>query len=159
MRDDTGGAVALADFAGKVVVLNFLYTNCPDVCPLQSALIANLQAHINRAARGDMVRFITITTDPERDTPAVMRAYGAAQGLDRATWSFLTTDDEDGQATRTLARDYGLKFTPGDDGYLLHGVVTHVIDRYGTLRARYHGLRVDPVSIIDYINALATDSH
>ncbi len=159
LMDDRGGAVSLSDFEGKVVVLSFIYANCPDVCPLHSALIAGLQAHINATVMGELVHFISITTDPKGDTAEVMRDYGERLGLDRANWSFLTTGGEDGQATRTLARDYGLKFTPGDDGYFLHGVVTHVIDKSGILRARYHGLKVDPLNIILFINALTNDSH
>ena len=159
LMDDQGRAVSLSDFRGRVVVLSFIYANCPDVCPLHSALIADLQAHINATVMGELVHFISITTEPERDTAEVMREYGERLGLDRANWRFLTTGDADGQATRTLARDYGLKFTPGDDGYFLHGVVTHVIDKSGTLRARYHGLKVDPLNIILFINALTNDSH
>ncbi len=157
--DTDGRAVSLADFKGKVVVLNFIYTFCPDVCPLHSAQIASMQEDINRTPMRDLVQFISITTDPERDTPQVMRDYGAHQGLDPANWRFLTSADGRPQATRTLARDYGLKFTTGDGGYLLHVVVTHVFDRDVNLRARYHGLKVDPLNIILHVNALTNDSH
>ena len=136
LTDTQGRSVSFADFQGQVVVLNFIYASCPDVCPLHSALIAELQAQINRTAMADMVQFISITTDPERDSPQLMDEYGEAQGLDPAKWIFLTGAV---QATRGLAWDYGLKFSPGEEGYLMHGVVTHVIDKSGTLRARYHG--------------------
>lgn len=156
LTDTQGRSVSFADFQGQVVVLNFIYASCPDVCPLHSALIAELQAQINRTAMADMVQFISITTDPERDSPQLMDEYGEAQGLDPAKWIFLTGAV---QATRGLAWDYGLKFSPGEEGYLMHGVVTHVIDKSGTLRARYHGLKVDPVNIIFHINALINDTH
>ena len=156
LTDTQGRSVSFADFQGQVVVLNFIYASCPDVCPLHSALIAELQAQINRTAMADMVQFISITTDPERDSPQLMDEYGEAQGLDPANWMFLTGAV---QATRGLAWDYGLKFSPGEEGYLMHGVVTHVIDKSGTLRARYHGLKVDPVNIIFHINALTNDTH
>ena len=156
LMDPKGRALSLSDFKGKVVVLNFVYAHCPDVCPLHSALIGSLQAYINRTPMRDMVQFISITTDPERDSPQLMDEYGEAQGLDPAKWIFLTGAV---QATRGLAWDYGLKFSPGEEGYLMHGVVTHVIDKSGTLRARYHGLKVDPVNIIFHINALTNDTH
>ena len=159
LMDAKGRALSLSDFKGKIVVLNFIYTHCPDVCPLHSALIGSLQADINQTPMRDMVQFISITTDPVRDTSDAMREYGESRGLDPANWSFLTSGGADGQATRILAGDYGLKFTPGEAGYQLHGVVTHVIDQNGVLRARYHGLRVDPLSIILYINALTNDFH
>ena len=159
LMDATGGAVSLSDLRGKVIVLNFIYTHCPDVCPMHSALIAALQEDINRTPMRDAVRFISITTDPGRDTADAMREYGESQGLDPANWSFLTSGADDLEATRILAAEYGLKFTPGDEGYQLHGVVTHVIDKSGNLRARYHGLKLDPLNIILFINALTNDSH
>ena len=159
LMDAKGRALSLSDFKGRVVVLNFIYTHCPDVCPLHSALIGSLQADINRTPMRDMVQFISITTDPERDTPEVMRDYGIRLGLDRANWSFLTSGGGDLTATRTVAGEYGLKFTTGEGGYQLHGVVTHVIDKSGVLRARFHGLKLDPLNIILFINALTNDSH
>lgn len=154
-----GGAVSLDELAGKVVVLNFIYTDCPDVCPLHSALLADIQENINRTAMADLVQFVSISTDPAHDTPAVLEAYAASLDLDPVNWFFLTDGSGDFAKIRAIAKDYGLLFTPGDDGYLLHGVVTHIIDKSGIIRARYHGLKVDPLNIILYINALTNDSH
>ena len=154
-----GGAVSLDELAGKIVVLNFIYTDCPDVCPLQSALLADIQDSINRTAMRDAVQFVTISTDPAHDTREVLDAYATRLGRDPVNWFFLTDGSGNADKTRAIAKDYGLLFTPGDDGYLLHGVVTHIIDKSGTIRARYHGLKVDPLNIILYINALANDSH
>ena len=159
LSDAQARAVGLADFRGSVVVLIFLYTNCPDVCPLHSALLASLQDDVNRTPMRDLVQFISVTTDPERDTPEIMDAYGAALGLDARNWAFLTSGAGDADATRRLAEAYGLKFTPAGDGYQMHGVVTHLIDKSGNLRARYHGLKVDPGNILLYINALTNDTH
>ncbi len=154
-----GGTVSLDELAGKVVVLNFIYTNCPDVCPLQSALLSDIQENINRTAMADLVQFVSISTDPAHDTREVLKAYAIRLGLDPVNWFFLTDGSGNAEKTRTIAKDYGLLFTPGDDGYLLHGVVTHIIDKSGNIRARYHGLKVDPLNIILYINALTNDSH
>lgn len=154
-----GGTVSLDDLAGKVVVLNFFYTNCPDVCPLQSAFLGDIQDNINRTAMRDAVQFVSISTDPARDTPAVLEDYAQNLGLDPVNWFFLTDSSGDPARSRAIAEAYGPRFTPGDDGYLLHGVVTHIIDKSGDLRARYHGLKVDPLNIILYINALTNDSH
>ena len=123
-----GGTVSLDELAGKVVVLNFFYTNCPDVCPLQSALLSDIQDNINRTAMSDAVQFVSISTDPAHDTREILEAYAIRLGLDPGNWFFLTDGSGDAEKTRTIAMDYGLRFTPGDDGYLLHGVVTHIID-------------------------------
>ncbi len=58
-----------------------------------------------------------------------------------------------------MAERYGLRFTLGKEGYQLHGVVTHLIDKSGNLRARYHGLKFNRTNIIVHINALTNDTH
>lgn len=159
LYDDKGREVSLSGLKATVVVLNFLYTHCPDVCPLHMAFIADLQDQINRTVMKNAVQFISITTDPARDTPDVMSAYGVAQGLDTANWRFLTSGSEHLQTTRTLAAEYGLKFTSLDNDYQLHGVVTYVIDKSTNIRAAFHGLKVNPINIILLINALSNDIH
>jgi protein SCO1/2 len=159
LQDAHGRSVGLADFRGQVVVLNFVYTNCPDVCPLHSERIAEIQEMVNRTPMRDIIQFISITTDPTNDAPEVMKAYGPAHGLDPANWIFLTSGADEPEATRDLARDYGLIFTLRDGGYQLHGVVTHLIDKSGNLRANYHGLKFHPTNFILHVNALTNDDH
>jgi protein SCO1/2 len=159
LQDTNGRRIRLSDFAGKVVVLNFVYTNCPDVCPLHSEAIASIQEAINPTPMKDVVQFVTIMTDPERDTPVVMQAYGSTHGLDPINWVFLTSGTDESEATRELAGRYGLKFTPSKDGYQMHGIVTHLIDKSGNLRARYHSLKFNETNMIIHINALTNDNH
>jgi protein SCO1 len=148
LEDAEGRAVGLEDLRGKVVVLHFVYTNCPDVCPLHAERIAEIQE------MRELVQFVTITTDPEHDTPEVMRDYGPAHGLDPANWMFLTSGpDRPEDTTRNLAERFGHKFSTTEDGYQIHGVVTHVIDREGRWQANLHGLKFDPTSLV-VVNAL-----
>lgn len=160
LADADGNTVRLSDFADKIVVLNFIFAGCGDVCPLHSALIADVQAKINVTPMKDLVRFVTVTTDPANDTPAVLKAYGAAHGLDSRNWVFLTKrrgDPDD--ATRKLAESYNVRFDSVEGGQQMHGVVTHVIDRGGRLAAKFHGLRFDPLNLVLYINGLTNDPH
>lgn len=157
--DAVGKAVALADFRNKVVVLNFIYATCGDVCPLHSQMIARLQSLANVSPMKDQVAFVSITTDPAHDQGTVLTEYGQAQGLDPANWTFLTSPpDQPEDTTRKVALAYGLKFTEVD-GVQMHGVVTHVIDREGKLRGRFHGLGFEPVSLVTFANALVNDIH
>ena len=156
LQDAAGRSVTLGDFRDTVVVANFIYARCPDECPLHSELIADVQAGVNRTPMKDLVRFVSITTDPEHDTPEVLKAYGAAHGLDPANWVFLRSEQPD--ATRKLAARLRQKFT-AQKGVLRHAVVTYLIDRRGRLRARYFGLKFDPASLILHINALANATH
>ncbi|MBU0726709.1 MAG: SCO family protein [Alphaproteobacteria bacterium] len=155
LADADGKIVKLSDFADKIVVLNFIFAGCTDVCPLHSALIADVQSKINITPMKDMVQFITVTTDPDLDTADVLRSYGEPHGLDPHNWMFLTHrpgDPED--ATRKLSETYNVKFQPLDDGQQMHGVATHVIDRGGRFAAKFHGLRFEPLNLVLYINGL-----
>lgn len=160
LADADGNPVRLSDFSDKIVVLNFIFASCTDVCPLQSALIADVQANINITPMKDMVQFVTVTTDPAKDTPDVLKAYGEAHGLDSSNWLFLTAppgapDD----TTRKLADTYDQRFDPLADGQQMHGVVTHVIDRDGRFAAKFHGLRFEPVNLVLYVNGLVNSPH
>lgn len=157
--DAADRTVNLADFRGKIIVLNFIYTSCGDVCPLHSQLIARLQSMINISPMKNQVAFISITTDPSHDRGKVLTEYGEAQGLDPVNWTFLTSPaDQPEDATRKVAQAYGLEFTEVD-GVQMHGLVTHVIDREGQLKGRFHGLAFEAVSLVTFANALANDHH
>jgi len=156
LQDANGRTLKLTDFKGKVVVLHFIYTNCPDVCPLHAEKIAAVQKMVNITPMKGQVRFITVTTDPKRDAGQVLRDYGDNHGLDPVNWMFLTAaagDPED--TTRRLAKAYGVEFRMAADGSeQMHGVVTSIIDQDGVLRARFHGLDFQNVNLVIFINAL-----
>ena len=158
LRAADGRIVRPADLAGKVVVLHFIYTSCPDVCPLHAEKIAEIQKMVNSTPMKDQVVFISITTDPSKDTPDVLKAYGPMHGLDPVNWLFLTTtQDQPKDTTRELAAAFGHKFTLTDDGYQMHGIVTHVIDKEGRWRANFHGLNFAPVNLVTFVNALTNN--
>lgn len=159
LQDADGHPVRLGDFRGKVVILNFIFASCTDVCPLQSERIAAIQKDVNQTPMRELVQFLTITTDPERDTAEVLKPYGSIHGLDPVNWVFLTSGAERPDETRSIAMRYGLRFTPTPDGQFMHGVVTHLVDKEGLLRARYHGLKFDPTNFIVHVNALVNDFH
>ncbi|TIQ33582.1 MAG: SCO family protein [Mesorhizobium sp.] len=158
LRTADGRTVRPADLSGKVVVLHFIYTSCPDVCPLHAEKIAEVQKMVNSTPMKDRVVFISITTDPRKDTLDALEAYGPTHGLDPANWLFLTTvPNQPEDTTRKLAEAFGHKFTLTDDGYQMHGIVTHVIDREGRWRANFHGLNFQPINLVTFVNALTNN--
>jgi len=162
LTDLAGRPVNLADLRGQVVVLNFIYSRCTDVCPLHMNLIARLQSMVNTAHMADRVGFITIATDTEdaKTTRKIMATYAKTYRLDVRNWQFLyRADAAPADTTQRVAEAYGLKFTVAGAGVQMHGVVTHVIDQNGRLRARFHGLRFEPVQLVSYVNALVNDDH
>ena len=159
LQDADGREARLADFHDKVVVVHFVYTSCPDVCPLHAERIAEIQTMVNQTPMKDRVQFISVTTDPKIDTADVMREYGPAHGLDAVNWTMLSSGPgKPEDTTRKLAEQFGHKFTKTDDGYQLHGVVTHVIDREGRWRANFHGLEFQPTNLVVFIDALVNDT-
>ena len=82
-----GRQVTLADLRGKVWIANFIYTHCTDTCPLQSAQMARLQEELKTEPD---FRLVSITVDPEQDTPETLSEYATRFGADRERWLFLT---------------------------------------------------------------------
>ncbi len=161
LEDAYGNQVSLDDFNGKVVVLNFVYARCKDECPLHSRFIASVQNPINQTPMREQVQFVSIATDTEdaQATAVAMRGYAANYGLDTVNWKFLYRGSGTPDATIMLAKQYGLAFVPTVEGDQMHGVVTHLIDPNGLLRARYHGLKFNPVNLIIYAGALLHGEH
>ena len=121
LRDSEGNTVRLSDFGDKVVILHFIYANCPDICPLHSQKIGAIQASINDGPMKDLVQFISITTDPVNDTPDLLRDYADRHGLDTSNWVILTKQPhQSDDVTRLLAREYGMEFTMTADSELIN---------------------------------------
>ena len=86
-----GREVALSDLKGKIWIVNFIYTNCPDTCPIQSAQMRQIQDDFRDEKD---LRLVSITVDPTRDTPEVLSEYAKRFGADPARWLFLTGKKE-----------------------------------------------------------------
>lgn len=91
LTERSGARVALSDLKGKVWLADFIYTACPDTCPLESATMAQLQSDLS----SDGLRLVSFSVDPERDTPAVLARYAATFHADPARWLFLTGGKSD----------------------------------------------------------------
>lgn len=161
LQDADGNLFALEDFHGKVIVLNFLYSRCEEECPLHSLKIAEIQRQIAEASLTEHVQFLTIATDTEAGslTAESMRDHGAKFGLGPGNWKFLFGGIGGERMGIALAESYGLKFVPTGSGEQMHGVVTFVIDPQGWLRAKFHGLKFDPLNLTVYAAALAHGDH
>lgn len=135
-----GTEVGLTSMRGKVVLVAFIYTWCPDICPLLTDKMARVQDKLG-ASFGKDVAFVSITIDPERDSAEVLRAYAEGFGADPAAWFFLTGEVEE---VREVAARYGVITIPGVDGAIDHNLLTTLIDRQGKMRLQYAGYSFDP---------------
>lgn len=139
----TGERLALTDLRGKVLALTFIYLSCTDTCPLLTAKMVAIQRRLG-ADFGPRIGFVSITVDPEVDTPEALRRYAKALGANVDGWSFLT-------GTRAeiddVLRRYGVVARKNQRGDVDHLFLTSLIDRKGALRVQYLGTRFDPAEM------------
>jgi protein SCO1/2 len=105
--DQDGNTVTRADLLGRVTVMDFIFTHCPFVCPILTEKMSEAAA----ALKGTPVQFISVSVDPERDTPAALREYAMLHEADTKRWRFLTGDRAQVDA---IVKD-GLKFALVED--------------------------------------------
>ncbi len=131
LTDDNGQPRQLSDYRGKVVIVFFGYTSCPDVCPITLSELAGVMKKLGPKARDVQVLFVTF--DPERDSPAVMKRY-----LANFDPSFVGLTGSEAQISAT-AKDFKVFYQkvdgPTADSYTIdHQAVSYVFDRSGAPR-------------------------
>ena len=90
LLDQDSATFSRTDMRGTVWLASFLYTNCPDVCPLVTERMATLRDSLQRERRLGQVRLLSISVDPLRDSPAVLHAYAQRVRAQKPDWIFLT---------------------------------------------------------------------
>ncbi len=131
LTDHNGQVRHLQDFAGKVVVLFFGYTQCPDVCPTSMSELAEVKKALGKD--GERLQGLFVTLDPERDTPALLKSYMA--NFDPSFLALYTTPDK----LTALAKDYKIYFKKVEGktptSYSMdHSAGSYVYDSKGQLR-------------------------
>jgi protein SCO1/2 len=140
LTSQDGLPVALADLHGKVVAVTFIYTECPDICPMLTQKMVQVQDELETEF-GKKIAFVSISLDPEHDTPEVLKDYAQFWGARPEGWSFLTGALE---AVRDVTRRYGVFFSKKEDGSVEHSQLTTLVDADGQMRVQYLGARFDP---------------
>ena len=150
LTDQDGQRFALHDLRGKVVAVTFIYTACTDTCPLLTERLASLQKPLG-ADLGTRVRFVAVTVDPERDTPAVLRNYARNRSLDPGAWSLLTGTSS---GVQDVVRRYGGFAKKAERDGVDHVFLTSLIDGKGRLRVQYLGYRFKADEMLADLQAL-----
>ena len=133
--DEEGNALRMSDLSGKNILLDFIFTRCTGPCPILTSTHVSVQRELSERAQ-KQTHFVSITLDPENDSPEVLDTYARERGADLANWSFLTGSPESIDA---VVSAYGVASSPGEDGQIEHLVVTFLIDRNGRIVKRYMG--------------------
>jgi cytochrome oxidase Cu insertion factor (SCO1/SenC/PrrC family) len=163
LRDADGRRVSTdAVMSGKVAVVSFVYTACPDRlgCPLASAALRELQTRLRAEGLGREAVLLTISFDTQRDTPAQLTKYARAFDADPALWRFMAAPSE--RVLEELLRSYGQDRTPVHDergrftGRYRHVLKVFLVDRAGQIRNVYStGFLVPQVVINDIKTVLS----
>ena len=148
--DHNGQRRTLQDFAGKVVVIFFGYTQCPDVCPTSLAELAQAKQLLGKD--GDKLQGLFVTVDPERDTPEVMKAYMAA--FDPSFLALYAPSGHLADVAKAFRIYYKKVPGPTPTSYTMdHSAGSYVFDTQGHVRL-YHRYGSGAQGLADDVRAL-----
>lgn len=150
LQDHHAHDVEPSSLAGRVLLLNFVFTSCSTSCPLQTQSLLALRRSLPADAR-DRTQFVSVTVDPLNDTPAALAAFARRQGADQPGWRFVT--GAPAQVEQLLARMQA--FAPGRRSPDEHRTSLWLFDRQGALVQRFAGDPPDTRRLADEIGRLA----
>jgi protein SCO1/2 len=130
LRDQNGKLIKLSSLRGRYVILAFLYTRCPDICPV---IASNLNSAIRQLGPRAKVTVLAVSVDPKRDTPAAVRAYIRERHLVSQFHYLIGTRKQ----LLPVWKAYGVPVMPGDLKTISHGAFEPLIDPHGVIKLIY----------------------
>jgi len=149
-----GKRLALKELRGKALAITFIFASCADTCPLLTAKMAGIQNRLG-ADFGKKIYFVSITVDPERDTPDVLKRYADGHMANPAGWAFLTGTSAE---IREVAKRYGIYYKKTARGDVDHTFLTSLVDQNGILRVQYMGVKFDPDEMLRDLQSLVKEA-
>ncbi len=153
MTDQDGQTRHLADLRGKVVVLTFVYTRCPlpDYCPAMDRRFSELSQSLSRsAARAEKVRLVSLSFDPENDTPEVLKKHAEIRGAQPPLWTYAVASHEE---LAKIAPALGLIYGPGKNE-IIHNLCTAIIGPDGKLARLEVGTKNNDWTTADFLQTI-----
>ncbi len=138
LKNQFGKEVGLEDWGDKIIIADFIFTSCPNVCPTLTKNIKKIQTAFNKT--DSIVRFVSFTIDPDRDSVTRMKAYGDKYGINHDTWWFLTGDRKEiyniafNEFKASIAAEGNI-----DTGFI-HTQNIFLLDRDKVVRGWYNGM-------------------
>ena len=147
LTNQNGERISLDTFRGQPLVLTFVFTRCPvpNFCPRMSNNFDELQTSI-KTASGSLgkTRLLSVTLDPNYDTPKVLSDYAAFHHADPKIWSFATGGEEE---IDSLTRVFSV-YRQNEGGTISHGLVTALIDKHGKVAKLWRGNAWRPDEVV-----------
>ncbi len=146
------------DFKGKTVVIGFIYTHCPDICPMTTHNISLVKHELGKQGANN-VTYADISFDPDRDKPSVLKEYADVRGINTNQFHFLTGDKK---TIKELLKDCNIYAIPGDTTivgndtsyFFIHTDRISLMDPEGKIRAEYKGSTANREELIKDINRI-----
>ena len=136
LTDQDGQAFVLSHLRGKVILMDFIFTQCPGPCPMLSTKFSHLQRRLGKRL-GKEVMLVSVSIDPQRDTPSVLQAYARRYKAELSGWKFLTGTTRD---ILIVATQYGAEYLGGSEGVRDHRLLTCVINQEGSVVKEFTGV-------------------
>jgi len=158
--DQNNKPVIFPDFVkGKIVVINYIFTNCPDICPINTNNMRLIQERLKKENISN-IELVSLSFDPQNDTPEVLTKFAMIRNLDLNNWAFLTGDKA---TTDAIINKAGVIAVPSDssifkDGrkiyYYIHTDRISLIDTEGRIRKNYIGSKINIEEIVNDLKTL-----
>jgi protein SCO1/2 len=152
LTNENGEGINGETYGGRPFVITFIFVRCPmpNFCPRMAKNFGELQRAI-KSGSGALAetKLLSITIDPQNDTPAVLKEYGQAEGADPQTWNFATAEPAE---IASLTTQFAVQVTP-EGGTISHGLATALIGRDGRIVKLWRGNGWTPEEVIAAISA------
>lgn len=128
---------------GKIKLVEFVYTHCPDICPTTTQKMADLKKDLLKSkVFGNKVEFVTITIDPYRDTPEILKGYMKGFAINNdGNWMFLTGEKQnikkDQQKIKQITDSLQFQYKDPGNGQFIHSTFTYLVDKNNKFIAKF----------------------
>jgi protein SCO1/2 len=138
LKNQFGKEVGLEDWGGKIIIADFFFTSCPSICPKLTRNMKKLQTEYKKT--DSLVRFVSFTVDPARDTVQALKAYGDKFGIDHDTWFMLTGDRNELYDIALNEFKASIASNGNIDTGFIHTDRFFLLDKNRVVRGWYNGL-------------------
>lgn len=147
-KNQENKSINFSDYQGKVVLVDFIYTSCPDVCHALGFSIKSIKNDLKKSSLEDKIQIANITFDLENDTPKKLDAYVKRYSKNTITWHGLRLKDP--KSLSQLLTDFGVVVIPNEQEGFDHNAAIHLLDQNGRLIGIYDHQAHD--QIVDHIH-------
>jgi protein SCO1/2 len=138
LQNQLGDTVGLEGLSGRIIIADFFFTSCPSICPTLTRNMKKLQQAFVKT--DSMVRFVSFTVDPERDSVPRLKAYGDRYGINHDTWWMLTGPKQEIYSIALQEFKANIAQEEGVDTNFIHTDKFFLLDKDRVVRGWYSGL-------------------